>query len=89
MREYFLLLDQGKDNPYLNKAKLIVRDDGRNTTLIPSITNPTSRVWATSSNFYEDLDIVDWEQDNGCVITEKCAKILISKYANIWPPNMN
>lgn len=82
MKEY--ILDINREDPNLNGAKLELWDENGETTLVKSFTQLTDGGYASKKPFYEDLDIIKWEDPNwGAIITEECANRLIEKYANV------
>ncbi len=87
MIEYFLKLyvdGQDKDEALdINRAYLSVYMDGHETVLIEKILQPTPKGWALQKPLMEELEIVDIESDLDLIISEKSAKMLMAKYADL------
>lgn len=80
MKEYFLKVN---NDGSLNRAYLSVWENGTETVLIKSIRKATKKGWESSKGIFEELDIIERESENDLIITEACAKRLVSKYGNV------
>ena len=80
MKEYFLKVN---NDGSLNGAYLSVWQNGTETILIHSIKEATKKGWQSTTNIFEDLDILQNESDNDLIISEDCALKLLAKYGNV------
>ena len=80
MKEYFLKVN---NDGSLNRAYLSVWENGTETVLIKSLKKATKKGWESSKKIFEELDIIERESENDLIITEDCAKRLVSKYGNV------
>ena len=80
MKEYFLKVN--KDGS-LNGGYLSLWEGKSETVLIRSIKQATKKGWESKKPIFEELQIVNRESDCDLIITEECANMLISKYANV------
>jgi hypothetical protein len=80
MKEYFLKVN--KDGS-LNGAYLSVWEGNTEIVLIQSIKQSTKNGWKSTKPIFEDLQIINKESDCDLIITEKCANMLMAKYANV------
>ena len=76
-----------QENPFLNNGRLELHEsDGleiNSTVLVECFKMATPKGWESAKKIYEPLDVILWEQSNGALITEECAKMLAAKYANV------
>ena len=80
MKEYFLKVN--KDGS-LNGAYLSVWEDETEIVLIHSIKQSTEKGWKSTKPIFEDLQIINKENDCDLIITEECASMLMDKYGNV------
>lgn len=84
MKEYFLKVSRTKDGKVnLNKAYLSVWENEVESVLIRSLKQATKNGWQSNKPIFEELDIIKQESEYDLIITEKCANMLIDKYANV------
>lgn len=86
MKEYFLKVN---NDGSLNGAYLSVWENGVETVLIQSIKESTKKGWKSTKKIFEELDVIEKESENDLIITEDCAKSLVSKYNNVCTKTYN